>query len=393
MNMTNKNPNGFDNDSAANLIRSKLDQLYSSEPEISEEKEEITNTGVHSKHQKFVQSLFSSGRSYPDIQTAWHNYYISLPDNEKHEVWQEFYSLQNSQHQTLPNSSPSDTDNSIHKSRNLKNSHLHYAVKARKPSQRKVSEIKNTIANKISADGKLTTKHHLKSLLFGIAVSLGFAGIMGFTLFNQLFIAPFISPSINASASPIIIPSDGQANVSPEPKIIIPKLNVEAPIVTDAPDIQEENIQKALEKGVVLYPNTGQPGELGNQVFFGHSSNNLFNRGDYKYVFVLLGKLETGDVIYVNFNSKQYTYRVIDKRIIKPTQVEVLTEQPVPSLITLITCDPPGSNVNRLVVQAEQINPKVEENKPSTAKKSDQSPPVLAGSPESLLRRIWNSIF
>lgn len=393
MNMTNKKPADYDNDSATNLIRSKLDKLYSSEPDINDEKKEIIDTGVHSKHQRFIQSLLSSGKSQPDIQAAWHNYYISLPDSEKHEVWQEFYSLQNSHHQTIEPMALPDFKTTSHNTHNLKNSHLHYAVKARKPSQRKVSEIKNTIANKISADGKLTTKHHIKSLLFGIAVSLGFASIMGFTLFNQLLIAPFISPSINASASPIIIPSDGQLNVSPEPKIIIPKLNVEAPIVTDAPDNQEENIQKALERGVVLYPNTGQPGELGNQVFFGHSSNNLFNRGDYKYVFVLLGKLDTGDVIYVNFNSKQYTYRVIDKRIVKPTQVEVLAEQPVPSLITLITCDPPGSNVNRLVIQAEQINPKVEENKPSTANQAEQPQPVLAGSPESLLRRIWNSIF
>ena len=182
------------------------------------------------------------------------------------------------------------------------------------------------------------------------------------------------------------------AAVSPETKIIIPKLNVEAPIVTDVVDNQESTIQKALQNGVVLYPNTGKPGELGNQAVFGHSSNNLFNRGDYKYVFVLLSKMENGDIIYINYLSKQYTYRVINKKIIKPTEVSILSEQPVPSLITLITCDPPGANVNRLVVQAEQISPKPETNKLSSAQQTNQ-PTTLAGSPESLFKRLLTALF
>ena len=364
-----------DSNPAANLIRSKLDNAYSNEPDVAAEEKEITNTGAHSKHQEFMKKLLASGKSYLDIQAAWHSYYLSLPDSEKHDVWREFYSLQNRQTTMVSQINPSaNTVNKFISGGEIIN------------NDQKVSEIKRNIKNKISADGKLTIKHHLKSLVFGLSMAGIFALMTAFTLFNQLFIGPFVTPSLNASATPIInVSSD--VTVSPDTKIIIPKLNVEAPIVTDATGNDEPAIQKALQRGVVLYPNTGKPGEKGNQVIFGHSSNNLFNKGDYKYVFVLLGKLDNGDIIYINYQSKQYTYKVINKKIVKPSDVGVLAEQPAPSIITLITCDPPGANVNRLVVQAEQINPKPENNKPSTAQTSNQ-PKTLAGSPESLFKRI-----
>lgn len=380
------------NDPAANIIRIKLDNAYSNEPSIKEESTEITNTGVHSKHQAYIKKLLASGKSYLDIQADWHSYYLNLPDNEKHDVWREFYTLQNAK--VHPNSTEKNTitpkitiyggKESFHDDKPLK------LISNKTEAQK---NLKNKILKKINADGKLTYKHHLKSVLFGLGLASCFALLTGFTLFNQLFIAPFVTPSINASSTPIIIPGGVTVNVSPEPKLIIPKLNVEAPIVTDVEDNQEATIQKALEKGVVLYPNTGFPGELGNQVIFGHSSNNLFNKGSYKYIFALLGKMEKDDIIYLNFESKQYTYKVINKKIIKPTEVSVLSEQPVPALITLITCDPPGANVNRLVIQAEQISPKPDQNKPSTAKTDTQAPAVLAGSPESLWKRFINSIF
>lgn len=382
------------NDAAANLIRSKLDNAYASEPDVKKEAEEIKALGAHSKHQLHMKKLLSSGRSYLDIQAAWHSYYLALPDEEKHQVWREFYSQQNRQ-TDLP--TPNEYNHALKNNHFIAGGHgdeLSRSIKLEANPNNNNSDLhklKRNLKNKISADGKLTARHHLKSLLFGLSLAGAFALISGFVLFNQIFVGPFIRPSVKSSSTPIIsINSD--VNVSPEPKIIIPKLNVEAPIITDVADRQESTVQNALQKGVVLFPDTGKPGELGNQVIFGHSSNNLFNRGDYKYVFVLLNKMESGDIIYVNYLSKQYTYRVITKKIIKPSEVGVLTEQPVPALITLITCDPPGSNVNRLVVQAEQINPKPETNKPSTASNSSQ-PTTLAGSPESFFRRILNIIF
>src|SRR5690606_11082114 len=86
-----------DNSAAANLIRQKLDSLYTHEPDdVTEAIESVqAPTKARSKHQKFMADLASSGKPFAQIQTEWHEYYQSLPDNEKHEVWQAFYAAHN----------------------------------------------------------------------------------------------------------------------------------------------------------------------------------------------------------------------------------------------------------------------------------------------------------
>lgn len=384
-----KQDNNSENNPAVNLVRSKLNNIFQNEPNVSDEAKIIqADLPKISKHQQFLNDLLKNNSNYADVQTAWHNYYIQLPDHEKHQVWNEFYSKHSHKINHSPNSIASTNQEHYHK-KDAKFSHVIESEDDKKTT----AEVKKRITNKISANGKLKAKHHIKSLLFGFGMAGLFLILTSFTLFNQLFITPFIKPSTTASSTPLITDPNATINVGPENKIIIPKLNVEAPIIDDVPNIEEATIQKALEKGVVLYPNTGQPGQQGNQVIFGHSSNNLFNRGDFKYVFVLLGRLEKGDAILINYQNKQYAYKVIDKRIIKPTDVGILDERPVPSLVTLITCDPPGANINRLVIQAEQISPDPSNNTKSEVAEAKPAPKVLAGNPESLWSRLVNWIF
>src|ERR1700685_2533550 len=79
---------------AADMIRNKLNAIYSEEPNAVDEIKEVKAASTPlSKHQQFMQQLQTSGQSLAQIQTAWHNYYVNLPDNEKHEVWRKFYEL------------------------------------------------------------------------------------------------------------------------------------------------------------------------------------------------------------------------------------------------------------------------------------------------------------
>lgn len=370
-------------DPAVNLIRGKLAELFETEPKASDEAEEIKSIGASSKHQKYLQTLMSSGKDIAEVQTAWHEYYQGLPPSEKHEVWQEFYSNQTRQSHFFGSSGADKPTSTISDTKQ---------VPIKKPSHppQSVTDLKKKLAAKVSANGRLSGKHHLKSLLFGLGAA-GFVGLLViFMLFNQLFITPFISPSKNASATPLIVDPSGQTAVGPETKIIIPKLNVDAPIVMDVADNEEKTIQAALEKGVTLYPNTGKPGELSNPVIFGHSSNNIFNNGDYKFVFVLLSRLEVGDTFMINYNSKQYVYKVFNKKIVKPNDVGVLSEKPKEAMVTLITCDPPGSSANRLIIQAEQISPDPNANTATTAKSDSSNLETLPSNPESLFQRILN---
>jgi LPXTG-site transpeptidase (sortase) family protein len=175
--------------------------------------------------------------------------------------------------------------------------------------------------------------------------------------------------------------------------VIIPKINVEIPTDFSQATTDESAIENALEDGVVHYPTTALPGQVGNTAFFGHSSNNIFNKGKYKFAFVLLHTLVPGDTFYLTYNGKVYVYKVVSRTIVEPTAVEVL--DPVPgqtATATLITCDPPGTSLKRLVVVGQQISPDPSGNaKATVANAKTQTPSALPGNGPTLFGRFIRS--
>ena len=211
-----------------------------------------------------------------------------------------------------------------------------------------------------------------------------------FSFFNERFIAPFISPSKNVSDTQIIIdPNSGVAGT--EPKIIIPKINAELPVIYTEPSIEEQAVQNALEGGVLHYATTSKPGEVGNGAIFGHSSNNILNKGKYKFAFVLLNRLESGDTFIIQKDGKRFVYRIFDKKVVKPEDVSILNDtKGKAATFSLVTCDPPGTSINRLVVTGEQITPDPSVNLASSATTTSQSaaPQALPGNAPSLWQRL-----
>ena len=368
---------------AADLIRSKLSSLYADEPKAKEEIVKADAAKHRSKHQQFMHELSHSGKSLAEIQTAWHEYYVALPNNEKHDVWQEFYTnhAQNTATQIAQSPVEVPKAHDTHQSTPKK---LH-----KKGDPRSVHEIKQELLGKVQSRRKLNRKDHLRSVMFGMSMGILTLLMLLFGFFNERFIAPFITPSRAVSQTPIIIDPNNTA-VSKESKIIIPKINVELPVIYDEPTIDEAAIQRALERGVVHYPTTSNPGQIGNGVIFGHSANNILNKGKYKFAFVLLKRLEAGDVFYVQKDGKRYAYKVFDKKVVAPTDVSVLYPSfpDKPATFTLITCDPPGTSLNRLVVTAEQISPDPKANTPSTATQASTQPNILPSNSPSLWQKI-----
>ena len=209
-----------------------------------------------------------------------------------------------------------------------------------------------------------------------------------FGFFNERFITPLIRPSY-AITTPIIVDPTSSEKVSSAPKIIIPKINVEAPVVYDEPSIDEHAIQNALERGVVHYSITPDPGEKGNSVIVGHSSSNILNSGKYKFAFLLLKSLDKGDTFIVHKDSKRYVYKVYKKFVTSPKDTSVLKKADKPATMTLITCDPPGLSTNRLIVIGEQIFPNPSSNKASSVDQdATQRPEILPSNSPSLWQRI-----
>lgn len=238
----------------------------------------------------------------------------------------------------------------------------------------------------------MRARHNLQSLAFGLATGFVVLLIFMFSFFNQRFIAPFVQPG-SASAAPIILDTSVVAPTK-QPEIIIPKINVEIPLVGfDLHTTDESQVEGALEDGVVHYPTTVLPGQLGNSAFFGHSSNNIFNPGKYKFAFALLHKLNKGDIFYITYNQKIYAYKVYDKQVVSPANVGVLNNVPgKAATATLITCTPVGTSLNRLVVWGEQISPSPSSNNQTSAAVTSQPngpPKAIVGNGPSLLSRIW----
>jgi LPXTG-site transpeptidase (sortase) family protein len=322
---------------------------------------------------------------------------VALPDDQKHQVWQEFYDNNARRNQ------PELYQPAQKQAKSLITSHQSHHQQAvigdhtppEKPADpRPASAIRQTIRRKVATHSDKIpagVKQNARSMLFGLATASIVLVIFLFSFFNQVIIAPFIQPS-RASATPIIVNSESVD--ASETKVIIPKINLEIPVVYDLADNSEATIQKGLESGVIHYPTTPRPGEKGNAAYFGHSSNNIFNKGKYKFAFVLLHKLEVGDTYYLTYNNTVYSYKVIDKKIVSPSQTEVLNNVPDQvATSTLITCDPPGTSLNRLVIVGQQISPDPAGNSEATPGNTAPTPVELTGNGPSLWSRMWDAIF
>lgn len=383
--------NSGSDDSAANLIRQKLDSIYDNEPDVVTEtiesiKEEPKK---RSKHQKFMAELSTSGKSFAEIQTEWHQYYSNLPDKEKHEVWNEFYSEQGHKPKTNINTNSNQEFNNNPVISNSFSERVEPTIN-NKPET--IADLKKQITSKVRSRNKLSKRQNLKSAFFGIGIGAFAVFIMLFGFFNERVIAPFITPSKDVSSTPLIADSVS-GTVGSDPKLIIPKINVELPVVYDVKTVEEHAVQDGLERGVVHYSTTSNPGETGNGAIFGHSSNNILNKGKYKFAFVLLKRLENDDTFYLEKDGVRYVYKVFQKKIVSPSEVSVLGNVAgKSSTMALITCDPPGTTINRLVVWGEQISPDPTNNLASTAS-TQTTPQTLAGNPQSLWSRMWGWIF
>ncbi len=371
---------------AAELIRQKIAGLYQDEPDIKEEVQVIsdgsTTSKTRSEHQQFIYDLTHSGKSMVEIQTAWHEYYTNLTDDQKHIVWNEFYSAHahaSKAKKTAPLAAPVSGGSA----QPLPGEHRNSSIARFK----QIGEIRNKIVTSPIAK-KTRGNTHVRSLLFGLSMGAVTIGVLLFGFFNERVIAPFITPSRTVTNTPII--SDSTASAGPEPRVIIPKINVEIPVVFDEPSVQEEAVQTALERGVVHYASTAQPGQNGNVVIVGHSSNNIFNKGQYKFAFVLLSKLENNDTFTLQKDGQRFTYRIYEKKIVKPTDVSVLNAQAKPASATLITCDPPGTSINRLVVIGEQISPDPSINTTTASTPVDsKTTEIIPGNAPSLWQRFF----
>jgi LPXTG-site transpeptidase (sortase) family protein len=189
----------------------------------------------------------------------------------------------------------------------------------------------------------------------GVIAEIRLFLIIFIVAFAALFIT-FNASSFMAQVSYALDDKDARgAHLLPlvdmEDSLYIPKIGVMAPIVIEDSE-DKEVLLKSLDKGVLLFPGSVEPGNVGSTVILGHSSGAIWS-GGYKSVFSLINKLEKGDLVKVYFNNEEFVYRVSKLNILSVEKLdEVVGDSNGTNTLFLSSCWPIGTPWSRIVATA-----------------------------------------
>jgi len=330
---------------AANVIRSQIDSLYGKTDETPQV--EPTSVDPSPYHRNHNPSPTPEADQWKEYHSAWQNYYQQYYEGYyTHQLKKETET--SSLHETVPTAghyfSQQPTD-------------LEQTEEALSNDQA-LFELRQKLLGKVTDSARKVRKsRHFVPIAAAIVVVLLFV----FLQYNRVFVAnvkAYVSPG-SIDPQNIVIDPTKDITVSNDPRLIIPKINVDVPVMYDVGSDYDSQMA-AMEKGVAHFSIPGassHPGEIGNTAIAGHSSNDLFDAGDYKFIFAQLEKLAVGDSIYANYQGKRYTYVITNMEVVKPTEVNKLVYPTDKPMLTLISCTPLGTALNRLLVTAEQVSP------------------------------------
>lgn len=333
-------------EAAANIARGQIDSIYRQDNAYTDKaaSEQPTPTPQsHTSSQPHHQTTASAWQKY---HSAWQSYYQQY--YERYYVGQ-VYQAKKDLEATSTVQAP-----------------IEQGVTKEEAIEDLRSELRKNVENHAK---KARASRHFWPIVAAVGVMLVFL----FLQYNRVIfsnVQAYVTPG-EMDPQSIIIDPNASMDVGPEPRVIIPRVNIDVPIDWSAVASSQESLNKAMDHGAAWFNIPGasaRPGEIGNSVFSAHSSNDWLDQTNYKFAFAPLVNIKEGDTVYINYNSKRYTYTVTHTKVVKPTDVAALTDPVNKPIITLITCVPLGTANNRLLVFADQVSPD-----PSAATQKEQS--------------------
>lgn len=340
---------------AADLMRQHIDTIYEN-PQPNEIATISIDEQTGSLHQQGHPDPYEQTHSETeDIHAAEQDTAVQAHWQKYHSAWQQYYQMYYERYY--------QTQVQKHLIETAAENAGEAPAKLEAPEEltetQAVGELRSELLDKVKAQTKKIRKsRHFMPAVVAACVALLFL----FLQYNQIILAnvmAYTTPASQDTVATYVDPST-DVTVGPDPILTIPKLAVQAPVIYDLTTLNESVVEAKLQNGIVHYPLRGAsatPGEVGNAVFLGHSANDVFAAGNYKFVFLRLEQLQKGDYFYINYNSKRYTYVVTDKKVINPSQVSELAIDTTKPIATLVTCVPVGTSTNRLLVFGEQVAP------------------------------------
>lgn len=154
-----------------------------------------------------------------------------------------------------------------------------------------------------------------------------------------------------ASGGNLALNSGSGINQTVQGKLEIPANNISVPI-TWTKDVKD--FDNDLKKGLVHYPGTVMPGEVGTSYISGHSSGYLWDKSPYKQVFAILGQVKDGTsfkITVVENSGKTVIYHyVVERRGEFAADDQAQFVNTADSIVALSTCWPVGTTARRLVL-------------------------------------------
>jgi len=190
--------------------------------------------------------------------------------------------------------------------------------------------------------------------------ALGIILISGGLLLLYLIYFPLIKEEVLYRSRQVFPSSEnnGEAKeiipVDKDFALVIPKININAKVFPDVDATNPKEYLPLLVKGVAQAKGSQLPGQEGNVFIFAHSSDTPLNAVRYNAVFYLLNKMEKDDEIFLYYQQEKYLYQVLEKKIISPEKMGDYLKTLKGKILTLQTCYPPGTTINRLLVVAEE---------------------------------------
>ncbi|MDD5738860.1 MAG: sortase [Candidatus Pacebacteria bacterium] len=162
-------------------------------------------------------------------------------------------------------------------------------------------------------------------------------------------------PNQSSSTTQQVQPKPKPVDITRPSYISIPIIGVNAPI-SFTQSRSQKVFASLLNVGVLHYPDSTLPGTVGTTIILGHSAPPNWPKIRYDSVFNNLKDLKPGDEISIDFHGEIYKYIVRDTFFVKAGQdlSQYLTFNR--NMLLLVSCWPPGHNLQRIVVEAELSN-------------------------------------
>ena len=362
--------------------------------------------GEQTLRSELIQKYNSENRS--SLKQAPINLTKQTPDWQKyHSDWQNYYQKYYSEYYAKAAQKYLENEKSKLSAQAVStNTYLSQDSIARTEASAKQVEVslRERIREKANSSFKLSKRHKQFVPIFAGVFSVLF---VLFLQYNRLIFAPimaYIAPGNTKDTGITAIDPTVSEAPTADPRLLIPKLNVDVPVFFNISN-DTATINNAMNHGVAQFKIPGadaMPGQIGNLVISGHSAGDIYSNNQYKFIFSGLERLVDGDLIYVNYNSVRYTYKVYKRETVEPTNVAALVYKIDKPILTLITCTPLGSDRYRLLVMAEQINPSYEQketteiaNQENSAENGNnaegktQSSSIMPANERSFFDRVW----